>query len=117
MLKSEIGNRKTENGKRKTERFSEYSEFSDYSEYSESSDYSESSASPATQSFPFSVLTLSSLLPLGIEVNFIALAYSQPSHFRSLSQRLYVVYNGIRAVQQVLAQFLEELLAGTGLYV
>ena len=32
------------------------------------------------------------------------------------SQRLYVVYNGIRAVQQVLAQFLEELLAGTGLY-
>ena len=34
-----------------------------------------------------------------------------------LSQRLYVVYNGIRAVQQVLAQFLEELLAGTGLYV
>ena len=34
-----------------------------------------------------------------------------------LSQRLYVVYDGIRAVQQVLAQFLEELLAGTGLYV
>lgn len=33
------------------------------------------------------------------------------------SQCLYVVYNGIRAVQQVLAQFLEELLAGTGLYV
>ena len=32
--------------------------------------------------FPFSVLTLSSLLPLGIEVNFIALAYSQPSPFR-----------------------------------
>ena len=27
----------------------------------------------------FCVLTLSSLLPLGIEVNFIALAYSQPS--------------------------------------
>ena len=63
--------------------------FSDYS------DYSESSASPATPEF--------SVFRFHISV-------------RS-SQRLYVVYNGIRAVQQVLAQFLKELLAGTGLYV
>ena len=66
-----------------------------FSEYSDYSDYSESSASPATPEF--SVFRF---------------------HFSvRLSQRLYVVYNGIRAVQQVLAQFLEELLAGTGLYV
>ena len=38
--------------------------------------------------FTFAVLTLSSLLPLGIEVNFIVLAYSQPSPFRFVSDYL-----------------------------
>ena len=98
MFMSVNGKRKTEIGKRKTERFSEYSDYSDYSDYSEYSDYSdysdysESSASPEFSVFRFNFSVRS-------------------------SQRLYVVYNGIRAVQQVLAQFLEELLAGTGLYV
>ena len=80
-------------------------------------------------------MTLSSLLPLGdvgtlraASALFIALgrctqrpyhiSLTRSLHFSvRLSQRLYVVYNGIRAVQQVLAQFLEELFAGTGLYV
>ncbi len=85
----EIGKRKSENGKVKTGSFSDYSEYSDYS------DFSESSATPATPEF--------SVFRFDFSVR--------------LSQRLYVVYNGIRAVQQILAQFLEELLAGTGLYV
>ena len=76
----------------KTGSFSDYSEYSDYSDFS---DYSESSASPATPEF--------SVFRFDFSVR--------------LSQRLYIVYDGIRAVQQVLAQFLEELLAGTGLYV
>ena len=85
--------RKSENGKRKGENGKRKSEsFLDYSEYSDYSDYSESPATPEFSVFRFHISV-------------------------RLSQRLYVVYNGIRAVQQVLAQFLEELLAGTGLYV
>ena len=76
--------------KRKTEIGNRKSErYSEYSEYSDYSDYSESSEFSV---FRFHISVRS-------------------------SQRLYIVYNGIRAVQQVLAQFLEELLAGTGLYV
>ena len=78
--------------KRKTEIGKVKAETERFSEYSE---YSEYSASPATPEF--------SVFRFDFSVR--------------LSQRLYVVYDGIRAVQQVLAQFLEELLAGTGLYV
>ena len=93
----ENGKWKTENGKVKTERFSESSDYSKYSEYSESSDYSdfsESSDSPATPEF--SVFRF----PLSV----------------SLRQCLYVVDDFLGAGNQVLTEFLEKGLAGAGLH-
>ena len=96
MLKSEIGKRKGENRKRKGFRSIRSTRSIQITRSPRITRITQSpQTSPATPEF--------SVFRFDFSVR--------------LSQRLYVVYNGIRAVQQVLAQFLEELLAGTGLYV